>query len=206
MGLSMILQPGWTYRFKFIEKFSIFDGTYTVTRVYSYPEFLKEKVDLYETLYAPCHLTESEYDQDCTQYFKESIFKLQNPDDESNVVYVPASILVSAPIYNVQEYKDVAIAFHLGLYPSAEEFKSVLSNISEEIATSLGVEQKPEIILVGKEYLTDDEYKKIQDTRNNVKSSVLSYFAENVKLNKEIQSLKTRINKLEDYILKINKE
>lgn len=202
----MILQPGWTYRFKFINKFSKFDGAYTVTRIYSYPEFLKEKVDLYETLFAPCNLTESEYDKDCPQYFKESIFKLQGTSDEDNVLYVPNAILASAPVYNVQEYKDVAIAFHLGIYPNAEEFKSVLSNISEEISSSLGIEQSPKVITVGKMYLTDDEYKDIQDERNNNKNSVLSYFAENVKLNKEIQSLKTRINKLEDYILKLSRE
>lgn len=202
----MILQPNWTYRFKFINKFSIFDDVYTVARIYSYPEFLKEKVDLYETLYAPCNLTEAEYDQDCSQYFTEPIFQLQKPNDESDVLYVPSSVLESAPIYNVQEYKDVAIAFHLGVFPSAEEFKSVMSNISEEISTSLGIEQEPKIILLSKEYLTDDEYKKIQDTRNYNKSSVLNYFSENIKLNREILSLRTRIQKLEDYILKMSKE
>ena len=199
----MILQPNWTYRFKFLNDFSRFDGVYTVVCIYSYPEFLREQVDLYSKLYQPCGLTEAKYDEDCIQYFKESIIQLKDPNDEDNIVYAPESIITSYPIYNVQEYADVAIAFKLGIYPSASEFKNEINSISEQIATSLGIEPETRIILTSKEYLTEDEYKSIQDKRNKNKSSILNYFSENVKLNKEILSLKTRIQKLESYIKKL---
>lgn len=199
----MLLQPNWTYRFKFLNDFSIFDGVYTVVCIFSFPEFLKEQVDLYKHLYKPCNLTEAKYDEDCIKYFKESIIKLQDPNDETNIVYSPESIITSYPVYNVQEYADVAIAFKLGIYPSASEFKNEINNISEQIATSLGVDPQTRIILTSKEYLTEDEYKIIQDERNQYKSSILNYFSENVRLNKEVLSLRTRIQKLESYIKKL---
>lgn len=199
-----ILQPNWTYRFAFISDFSKFDGTYTVCRIYSYPEFLKEHVDLYSTLYQPCNLTEARFEEDSVRFIKESIIKLQSPFDEDNVIYIPELILLSYPIYNVQEYSDVTIAFHLGVYPNGEEFKSVLNNISQEISSSLGILQEPKVIIVGKEYLTDDEYNQIKEERNKLKSSTLNYFSENVKLNNEVLTLRNRIQKLESYIKKLS--
>ena len=195
-----LLQPGWTYRFAFKSQFSSLDGTYTVVKMYTYPELLKEKLDLYDLLYSPLKLTQEQYEKDCVTYFNEGVYKLISPEDESVIVYAPQSILATIPIYNVQQYSNLAIAFHLGTFKSGEEIQPLLNNLSQEISAALGVDQEPRAITVGKSFLTDDEYSDIVAQRKDRITSVLNYFSENLKLRKEVINLKARIVKLEEYI------
>jgi len=199
------LQPGWTYNFKFKTEFASLDGVYTVVKIYSYNELVKDKISLYKELYEPLQLTQERFEKDAVAYFTESIFKLVDPNDEDNVKYSPESILTTIPGYNLQEYNDVALAFHIGTYQKGEEFQSVLSNISQEISSALGVDQEPRVLVTAKRFLTDDEYLDIQILRNLNKTSILNYFSENVKLRNENQNLKARIEKLNNYITTIAK-
>lgn len=199
------LQPGWTYNFKFKTEFASLDGVYTVVKIYSYNELVKDKISLYKELYEPLQLTQERFEKDAVTYFTESIFKLVDPNDEDNVKYSPESILTTIPGYNLQEYNDVALAFHIGTYQKGEEFQSVLSNISQEISSALGVDQEPRVLVTAKRFLTDDEYLDIQVLRNLNKTSILNYFSENVKLRNENQNLKARIEKLNNYITTIAK-
>lgn len=199
------LQPGWTYNFKFKTEFASLDGVYTVVKIYSYNELVKDKISLYKELYEPLQLTQERFEKDAVAYFTESIFKLVDPNDEDNVKYSPESILTTIPGYNLQEYNDVALAFHIGTYQKGEEFQSVLSNISQEISSALGVDQEPRVLVTAKRFLTDDEYLDIQVLRNLNKTSILNYFSENVKLRNENQNLKARIEKLNNYITTIAK-
>jgi len=200
-----LLQPGWTYNFRFKNSFAALDGVYTVVKIYSYNELVKDKISLYKELYEPLSLTLEQFEKDAVTYFTESIFKLVDPNDEDNVKYAPESILTTIPVYNLQEYNEVAIAFHIGTYIKGEEFQSVLSNISQELSSALGVDQEPRVLITSKKYLTDDEYLAIQTLRNQNKTSILNYFSDNVKLRKENQNLKARIEKLNNYIKSIAK-
>lgn len=201
-----LLQPGWTYRFSFKSQFAPLDGTYTVLRMYTYPELLKDNIDLYEQLYVPQKLTQEQYDKDCVTYFSEGVYKLADPEDEDNLVYAPESILVSIPVYNVQQYSNIAIAFHLGHFKSGDELQPVLNNLSQEISAALGVDQEPRAMVVGKQYFTDDEYSKITAERKNRMTTILNHFSENVKLRNEILNLKAKIVKLEEYIKQLSRD
>ena len=181
----MHVELGWTYKFSFIQDFGVLDGIYTVVKVYSYEEFLSDGLSLVD-LYSLVAKSEAELEQDLQteefNYRNQEIYKLRNPENYTTVIYVPESIIASVPNFNIKKYSNVVVAMNLGLYPGEEDLAAVRSIMSEHMVSQLGYGDTPDLITIGHEWLTEEEYNERHAIREQNKQDIINYFSECQKL------------------------
>lgn len=188
----MNIELGWTYKFTFLKDFIIFNGVYTVIKIYTYAELIAEGINLYETLYSPAGKTETEFESDVVSYKQQRIYKLKNPDNPTEVLYVPEGILSEAPNFSVKKYAKLVVALNVGVYPNKEELDYVKDLLHEQLNTILGFANSPDVIAIQHQWYTDDEYKQLVEDREQAKQ-VVNYFSENLKLQKTNAELRATI-------------
>lgn len=199
----MDLKVGWLYRFSFTEYFNKLDGTYTLTRVYTFDELTNDGITIKESLYSVYNVPDTQYAADIPKIISEPIYKLVSVIDPDTTVYVPNCVLSTEPVFSVREYSNLVLAIPIGIYRNTEDLSSVKNAISEEIAATLGEVGDASYIAVSSKYLTENEYADaIKDRENKVKQ-VLNYFSENVKLQNTVSKQKTQIKALTDIIVSL---
>ena len=120
------------------------------------------------------------------------MYKLVSPVDGGEI-YVPEKLIEGQPIFTVKEYQSLVLFIPLGIYDNADGVKYLISQVSEEIRSVLGITDKPTITSVRKTYLTDAEYEAIEDERKNNSKTTLNWFSETVRLRNENNKLKAQV-------------
>ena len=199
----MNLELGWTYSFKFTSDFSALEGIYTVVKIYAYDEFVSDGNNLYELLYTRVSKPEVDFEEDVKSYRNEKIYKLVNPDDLDDILYIPEGIIAEVPNFNIKKYAQLIIALNVGVYPNEDELEYAKSTMQEQLQGLLGFVNPPDVISIGQVWLTDDEYNDIvaEREKNKTKNTcsldngkyITNYFIENQKLLKQIGEL-TQMN------------
>lgn len=203
----MHVELGWTYKFSFISDFSILDGIYTVVKVYSYEEFLNDGLSLASTLYSVIYKdpkdAEAALEEDLLtkefNYREQEIYKLRDPEYYDTVIYVPESIILKVPNFNIKKYSNVVVAINLGLYPGDEDLSSVREIMSEHLSSQLGYMDTPDLITIGHKWLSEEDYNAEQANREANKKNVINYFSECTRLsniNSQLSSTIENYNKL----------
>jgi hypothetical protein len=187
-----IITTGWTYKFTFIQKFAELDGIYTITKIYSWAEVLNEQLSLYDILYAPLNIPETIYNEDIKTYKNEDILKLISPVDGTEL-YVPTSILSSNPLYTVKEYNNLVLFINLGTYDDVSGLDYLVSQVGDEVKSVLGIGEQPKITSVSKVYLTEQEYKELENTRQDRITTILNWFSALKTLEKENNLLRAQL-------------
>ena len=187
-----LITPGYTYKFQFDKRFGAFDGIYTIAKAYSWAEVIKDSLSIYEILYAPVNASQDDYNRDIVEFQDGVVYKLVSPVDGGEI-YVPEKLIEGQPIFTVKEYQSLVLFIPLGIYDNADGVKYLISQVSEEIRSVLGITDKPTITSVRKTYLTDAEYEAIEDERKNNSKTTLNWFSETVRLRNENNKLKAQV-------------
>lgn len=197
-----LISAGWTYEFQFTKKFSEYNGPYTIAKIYSWAEVVNDQLSLYELLYAPLNIPETEYNEDIKTYMQESVYKLVSPVS-GKIVYAPESILDALPIYPVKEYQRLVLFIPLGVYDSVEGLDYLMQQVADEVRGALGISAEPKLTTTGKVYLTESDYNALEDGRKARTDRVLNWFSafrrlqeENAKLKAQVQGYQEMLNKL----------
>lgn len=199
----MNVEVGWTYKFSFIKDFQSLDNVYTLVRIYTYAEILEDSINLAEVLYSLVGKTQEEYEQDANAYKSQRIFKLQHPTVTDTIIYVPASLVAEVPNPFVKQYAKLVVAVNIGVYPNDEELNHVKDVLHQQLAAQLGFADNPDVFSVSHVWLTEEEYNSVVADRENTAKTIINYFSENRKLQKELDQAKERVKQYEEYIAQI---
>lgn len=194
-----LIKTGWTYKFSFQPNFSAYNGTYTITKIYSWDELLKENISLFDLTFSPLNISKEEFDREVLNYRVLDTYKLTTPDGTKEL-FVSEGMLSTVPLYPVQRYGEIVMFIPLGVYAEEAGLDYLANQINGQIAGALGITSTPKLTAVKYQYLTDAEYKEIDATRNKNTRSVLNFFTETVNQSKEIAALKAQIAGLETII------
>lgn len=187
-----LIKTGWTYKFAFLPNFSSYDGIYTIVKIYSWDELLKENVSLYDVSFAPLNVPKEEFDRDVLTYRNLDTYKLVTVDGTKEL-YVSEGMLSAIPLYPVQRYGELVLFLPLGVYNDEAGLDYITNQVSAQVKGALGITGDPKITAIKYQYLTEAEYKTIAAGRNATATSVINFFTETVKQAKEIDALKAQI-------------
>ena len=193
----MQIELGWTYSFKFIDDFVILNGIYTAVKIYSYEEFVQEGNDLYSLLYTRVGKSEIEFDKDAEVYKTEGIYKLRNPENLEDIIYIPESIIAEVPNFNIKKYSKLVLTYNIGVYPQNEDISGLVNTIQDAIRPTLGLAEDPLAIAIKHIWLTDEEYNTELATRLKNKQ-VTNYYTKWLDTNRELTRTKGTVNRFNE--------
>lgn len=199
-----LIKTGWTYKFKFINAFKSHDKAYTIVKIYSWDELLKENISLYDLLYGPLNIPREQFNQDVLEFRKQNIYKLINPLDQTNEIFVPEGILSTIPLYPVKQYGNLVFYIPLGVYEDQQGLDYLFNQVKEQLTGALGVTHDPKLVATSYTYLTETEYQEYAAERNAMTKKILNFFTENIKLRSENDTLRAQIKGYQDLIMKFN--
>lgn len=199
----MSVYVGWTYKFGFIPDFSSLDGVYSVVKIYSYEELINDGIDLNDGLYSKVGKTPANLEEDISLYRNEDIYKLVDPDNSENILYVPFPILLSTPDPNIKKYSKLVVGINVGPCEDSSELDHVMTTMHEILEKMVGYTQTPQAFSIGSVWMTDSEYADLVAQRQTASREVVNYYSENLKLLNEISGYKAQIAALTQTITNI---
>lgn len=204
--VSIVPSVGGIYKFTFIDRFNILSGIYKLAKLMTYDEFLEEGEDLLSKLYEPCGLSKEDLDADLQEIKASKIMKLTNPSihTENSLMYMPLCFMDTTPDHNVKCYYKFGVVAYVGITEDPSTLSEIKNTIKDRAKAMLGIDPDPALITVGEEWLTESDYQQIVSQRKATQSGVLNYFSENVRLEKELTSLKSTLAAYEEIIRKQN--
>lgn len=204
--VSIVPSVGGIYKFTFIDRFNILSGIYKLAKLMTYDEFLEEGEDLLSKLYEPCGLSKEDLDADLQEIKASKIMKLTNPSihTENSLMYMPLCFMDTTPDHNVKCYYKFGVVAYVGITEDPSTLSEIKNTIKDRAKAMLGIDPDPALITVGEEWLTESDYQQIVSRRKATQSGVLNYFSENVRLEKELTSLKSTLAAYEEIIRKQN--
>ena len=203
MGTIYTPTVGVVYKFTFQSGYDAQNGTYRLVKLMEYDEYLNDGGDLLTDFYEPNGKTETELNADLATIRESKIMKLVDPDtteSDPEAVYAPLCFLLSSPDYNVKRYVKMGVLANIGVTENAEDYDFMLDRITEAVEATLGITPDPRLVVIGHQWLTEDEYADIVAERDQTKISTTNYYSECIRLQQQVQSLQTINNKYEELI------
>lgn len=204
--MSTITTPtvGAVYKFKFTKEFEKFNGTYRVSELMSYDQYLSNGGDIDSDFFGPNNQS-SILAQEIQNVRSSQILKLEAPAQDSDVppVYAPLYYVAETPDYNVKCYKRFGMITYIGISEDPAVFNFMRDVVSEAVETTFGITPDPKFVVTGEEWLTDAEYNDVLNKRDTSKMKVLNYYSENQRLEKELSSVKTKLSEYEKLIINL---
>lgn len=179
-----------------------FNGIYKVLAILTYTEAIELKVDLKKDVYDRCNISE-QFDLDLDQIRVSKILKLKNSTTGA-VVHLPDFHLVEIPNADVEQYPDMALAVHLGVFTTSEELDTIRRDIEDLINARLGVTEKVLMYSVNNKWLTTAEYETIEADRASGGLDLSNNYTKRIGLEKEVLDLKTKIAQYEQLIISLD--
>ena len=199
--MSTLIKPtvGAVYNFKFKSDFSRYDNIYKVAKVMTYEEYVADGGNLLSDFFEVVNKTQEDIDA-CIEYVRASdILKLTKPNAESTTETLFAStyFLEDTPDFNVSKYNVFGIT---------ESLRFMKDNIIEAFETVLGITPKISFVVIREKWLSDTQYEELQASRDETKKGIYSYYAENLRLQKQISQANTKINEYENLIINLQRQ
>lgn len=205
---------GCAYSFSFRDKFSKYDGIYTVSRILTFDETLLDQIDL-SALYVDAGYTAEDYNTevdtiDSSKYPRvpireDKILKLQSVSDETVTRYIPFTICSTTPNPNIKQYHKLVLSLDLGTYDNMEDIDYITNVIQDTASKALGVSSTVDMFSYATVWMTEDAYADIQSERDTKKTEIINLFSENNRLRTELDKAKTLITKYETTIINLSK-
>ena len=102
---------------------------------------------------------------DAVSYGHYPIYKFVDVIDSDDVIYAPELTIDGFPEIDINEYRDLSLVFHLGLYDKPEQLDPMLLSIRERMAT-YGIRPKSiKLYSTGSKWLNKDEYEDLKSLR-----------------------------------------
>lgn len=194
----MLIVPGYAYDFKFKSLLSSLNGIYQVSSLLSYEELINTNVDLFASTYEPLGLDEVAYDSDLNSIREGKTAKLVSVNNPEEIWYVPEHLFDIVPDGSVQRYLHLGLAVDLGVFDDSEQLELLKEEIEQIVQTKIGVSQSAIIYSVKDAWMSKSEFQLIEAARLINIEQTNNHYTDKLKLQKEVDRLKTLITYYED--------
>ena len=194
----MLIVPGYAYDFKFKSLLSSLNGIYQVSSLLSYEELINTNVDLFASTYEPLGLDEVAYDSDLNSIREGKTAKLVSVNNPEEIWYVPEHLFDIVPDGSVQRYLHLGLAVDLGVFDDSEQLELLKEEIEQIVQTKVGVSQSAIIYSVKDAWMSKSEFQLIESARLINIEQTNNHYTDKLKLQKEVDRLKTLITYYED--------
>lgn len=203
MGTIVTPTTGIVYKFTFETGFENSNGVFKLVKLMTYDEYLNDGGNILQDFYIPNNKTEDDLNKELSVIRESRIMKLQTPNElgEVSSYFAPLSHLKCTPDHNVKQYAKLGIITYIGVVGEGELLDYATTNIKEQFEAALGITTEPKLVNIESVWLTDTEYREEVAKRDESKKKILNYYSENLKLNVEVTSLKTKLKKYEELLL-----
>lgn len=197
----MLVLPNYVYYFTFVTALESLNGIYKVESLLSYSEVLGQGLDIYALTYQVNGLDEAAFKTDLESIRLNKITKLVSVTDANKILYIPEKLFSKIPEINVQKYLTMGLAVNLGIIDDAELLGVVKTEVEQVVQAMLGVATQAVVYTVKENWMTQAEFKTIDDARKVSITRVSNHYVDKQKLIKEIDSLKTLIAHYEQLLI-----
>ena len=213
---------GKIYRFSFTKNFrslgyirdiddpehSVMTGTYRVDKIMSYKDVIAGGIDVYNSLYVPCNVSEEQYKLDEPTFINTIFYKLVDPRNEKTVIYMPLSFVDGTPDGSVREYNKFLLVANLGVFSDKDMIYDMINIFTQLLEARWGVSQKDKqfntdiinLQTYDSVWLTPDEYDLLNESRDYYKKNSTNTLLEDL-FNTELNKLKEENAKLESKVI-----
>lgn len=193
---------GVSYYFTFRLNFNTLNGVYHLVQSLTFKECIDNDIDLMSTCFKLVGYTEEQYLLDLDMIKEHNILKLVNPDtmDADSAIYIPFIYLDKVPDHRIKKYYKLALGLNLGVLDNVELMEATIATMKEHISAATGITDDPTIFEISHVWLTDDQYNDIEASRDQSAKKILNYFTENVRYEKEITRLRSKLVAYEEII------
>jgi hypothetical protein len=208
--MSTLIKPivGAVYNFKFKSEFSEFDDIYKVVQILTYEEYVSNGGNLLSDFFEPVNKTQEDVDA-CIEHVRTcDMLKLTKPNEESmtETRYVSTYFLDETPDYNVKKYNNFGLIANVGIVGDVESLRFMKDNIKEAFESVLGITPKVSFVILNEKWLTDAQYEEVLAERDESKKKLYSYYAENLRLQKQVSQCNTKIMEYERLIISLQQQ
>lgn len=193
---------GVSYYFTFRLNFNTLNGVYHLVQSLTFKECIDNNIDLMSTCFNLAGYTEEQYLLDLDTIKENNILKLVNPDtmDADSAIYIPFIYLDKVPDHRIKKYYKLALGLNLGVLDNVELMEATIATMKEHISAATGITDDPTLFEISHVWLTDDQYNDIEASRDQSAKKILNYFTENVRYEKEITRLRSKLVAYEEII------
>lgn len=170
---------------------------YTCVAVRKFEELILNEYDIYNNVYLPFDISKEEYDKD----YKDGVSLITLKDYSGNLVSFPSNYLKSYPSGGVP-YSTLCACIDLGSLPIDINLSNLQKKIQEVVKDSLGIESETILVQTNQvTYISNENHKRFTDARRKRLESTNTDRSKCLKLEKELEDARTKINALQEYIL-----
>jgi len=198
----MIPNVGETCKFVFKPIYSSLDGIYVVLNMAKLQTYIDDGVNIIDT-YKKANLDETQFETDYPNIKDSYFYKLQDVEDEENIIYVTDYFYSKLPNPNVHEYMRLALVYDIGIYNDADKVDWIKNHIKQEILANTGIDIDPELYELSSVWMTEAEYDQIEENRQENITNVNNHYADKLKLIEEVNRLKALVNAYEQTIINL---
>lgn len=203
MLLGAIL-PGMTGKFTFVDQFTSLNAPYTLVRVMSWDDSLSQGYQVVD-VYTRVGLTADDYNAALSTLLGSNILVLRSVEDTTIAdLVIPEVLMASVPDTSIKLYPKVFLALNLGYYQDLEQISWLQTEVQQLISALTGSTGDALIMTKSEKWLTDAEYKEIEDARIDTVDQVDSTYTKYLAVLKENENLKAKNAALEEIIIDLN--
>ncbi len=199
----MRILPNFVYNFLFVANFTSLDGIYKVLSISSYDALVTDGIDLFKVLYEANGLLEADFESDIDAIRDARIFKLEDVNDPSNLIFMPEFLFVNVPDNSVQKYMRLGIVCDIGIHDNENQVTTLKSEIEQTITAMIGANDNAVVYKISDAWMTETDYAAIVATREANISTVSNSYTDKVALQLEVDRLRTKITYYENLIKSI---
>ena len=127
-------------------------------------------------------------------------------ESTTETLFASTYFLEDTPDFNVSKYNVFGITADVGIVKDVESLRFMKDNIIEAFETVLGITPKISFVVIREKWLSDTQYEELQASRDETKKGIYSYYAENLRLQKQISQANTKINEYENLIINLQRQ
>lgn len=169
------------------------DVIYKLEAIRTFPELLRDNVDVFSKYYEPAGLTRQDYLDDADM--EASILTFRSTDGE--IRYVPNTFVEKYPGQSAMDYRRNIIVLDCALVPSYVDVNKLSTDLGNMATAALGVTVTPEITTLAYEgTITDEEHVRMEALRKRTIRTVTPLSEQVASLtqrNAELQTLNDRL-------------
>jgi hypothetical protein len=199
----MLVIPDYVYKFTFKSLLSVLNGIYKVLGVFSYSELFELNIDLFEVTYNANGLDGTIFEADINTIRSGEIIKIVSVDDSTIIRYIPAHMLAEIPDGSVNKYFNLGLAVNLGIFDDQDKLSTLKGEIEQIVSAMVGISDTTVIYTTKNTWMSVPEYQAIDATRNANISRISNHFVDKISLQKEIDSLRTKLNYYENALVSL---
>jgi hypothetical protein len=196
----MRLEPGLAYKLTHEAAFAYWDGIYVTKTIHTYADIVEEGIDLYALTYEPAGVDKTTYNSYLPTIRDGEIWEVTHVETEE-VAYLMPHMLSLVPDVYVERYGKYAVAANLGYNHNPDLLETIRDEIQQLIESMLGVTGDVVVYEQSHKWMTQAEYDAIQASYQANITNSSNCYADRAALEKEVLSLKTKLNYYEELII-----